>query len=183
MDMGRTQVPGTEGAEQAATAQVPSQPLASTQPPSGTVPPSGTPPPPGGQVPPPQSQPDHQTRTILVIIALFLFYPLGLILMYTLTNWKGWVKFLITLPVVLFIIGLVAAVVLVAVDPAGQIQKAECVSKCQESSDVQACIAQCIEMPVITPTENIGPTGSEIRTESTTEEPSTVYPSGPVMEY
>lgn len=166
MEMGPTKVPGTEGATQ----------------PSATAPGQVSSP---GQVPlpSPQDQSDHTLRTILVIVALILFYPLGLVLMYVLTKWRGWVKFLVTLPLVLFIVGLVAAVVLVAVNPKEQIQKAECLSKCQESADVQKCATQCIETSVVTPTEGISSNESKSPIESTTEEPSTVIPSGPIMEY
>lgn len=48
------------------------------------------------------------TKTIVTVLLLLFVYPVGLILMWVWTNWPKWVKFLLTLPVVLFILGMIA---------------------------------------------------------------------------
>lgn len=148
MAMGPITVPGTEAAEQAANPTPQPQTPPNTP---GSIPTAS----PLGQVPPSPSG-DSSGKTIAVILCLFFIYPLGVILMYVLTKWKWWVKLLLTLPAILFVIAVAAAAVLIAINPAEQIQKAECMAKCQESPNVQSCVTQCIEMPVtsVTPAED-----------------------------
>ena len=135
--MGPIIVPGTEAANQPVVASMPAGQTPIVPPAPGQVPPAPTPP-----------TETSTAKTVIVVLTLLFVYPLGVILMYVLTKWKGWVKFLLTLPLILFLVGIAAAAVLIAIDPKGQIEKAECVSQCQQSTDVQSCVAQCIEMPV-----------------------------------
>ncbi len=43
-------------------------------------------------------------KTILIIILIILFYPLGLLVMWLGTTWKKWLKILITIPFILVIL-------------------------------------------------------------------------------
>lgn len=53
----------------------------------------------------------EDARFLLVIVLLFVFYPVGLVLMWAWTNWPRWVKILISLPVLvgilLFFVGMI----------------------------------------------------------------------------
>lgn len=46
----------------------------------------------------------RKTRTPLFILLLVLIYPLGLLLMWLRTKWKIWIKIVVSLPLVLFIL-------------------------------------------------------------------------------
>ncbi len=47
-------------------------------------------------------------KTLITAIALMMAYPIGLILMWAWTNWPRWVKALVTLPLLLFILAMIA---------------------------------------------------------------------------
>lgn len=65
------------------------------------------------------SPPD--THMILVILLLVFVYPIGLIAMWALMKqWPAWLKWLISSPVILAILGVVLAIALVAVNPMGR---------------------------------------------------------------
>ena len=92
----------------------------------------------------------QQTRTIVTIVVLFFFSPVGIILMWFWSKWKLWVKILLTF--VFFIIPfIVAAILIVAIDPAAQVERAECSQNCYERSqtdytfDYKACDDACAE--------------------------------------
>ena len=76
------------------------------------------------------------TKTIVTVLLLIFLYPVGVIVMWFWTNWPKWVKILISLGVILFILvifGLLASVVLVAINPVGMVHKA---NDTQRRSDV-----------------------------------------------
>lgn len=83
------------------------------------------------------------TKTIITVILLVTVYPVGLIFMWFWTNWKLWVKILVSFPISLAILGILFAVLLIAVNPYKQITKAQCVSLCG-NSDV-SCQNDCVE--------------------------------------
>ena len=92
----------------------------------------------------------QQTRTIVTIVVLFFFSPVGIILMWFWSKWKLWVKILLTF--IFFIIPfIVAAILIVAIDPAAQVERAECSQNCMERSqadftfDYEACTDACAE--------------------------------------
>ncbi len=69
---------------------------------------------------------NNDTKTILTVVLLFLFYPAGLVLMYKWMDWPKWLKILVTVPVLFFflwIFGILATVMLVAINPQAQIDK------------------------------------------------------------
>lgn len=86
----------------------------------------------------------YDTKTIIVVLLLVFVYPIGLILMYIWMKWPGWVKLILSLPVVLLVLGIVASVLLVAINPAAQVRKANCVKSCEASQGecYQRCIGQ-----------------------------------------
>ncbi len=55
------------------------------------------------------TQISYETQTILVVLLLFLFYPVGIILMWLWMKWPMWVKLLIMLPILcgLFALGMI----------------------------------------------------------------------------
>ncbi len=53
--------------------------------------------------------PDNQSRVFIVVIALLVFYPVGLVLMWMwMKDWSKWVKILLSLPILFIIFWLVA---------------------------------------------------------------------------
>lgn len=54
----------------------------------------------------------YETKTIIVILSLFFFWPAGIILMWLwMHTWPAWVKILVTLPIVLGALFMIALVV------------------------------------------------------------------------
>jgi len=70
----------------------------------------------------------EDTKAIIVVLLLIFVYPVGVVLMYVwMKKWLWWVKLLIALPIALLplaFLGILAAVVLVAVNPGKQMEKA-----------------------------------------------------------
>jgi len=102
----------------------------------------------GTKVPASQNQGASQnTRNIVTILFLIFLYPVGIIIMWAWSKWKAtWLKVLLTLftplPLIVFVIFIGAF--LSAVNPAGQIQKAECAKECSVSADVDSCLSECM---------------------------------------
>jgi hypothetical protein len=78
-------------------------------------------PPPAAPTNVPQSAPIQtppDTHMILVILLLVFVYPIGLIAMWALMKqWPAWLKWLISSPVILAILGVVLAIALIAIKP------------------------------------------------------------------
>ena len=88
----------------------------------------------------------YDTKQLITVICLLLLYPIGLILMFTWTKWPKWVKFLITLPVALIVLGIIAGIVIAVINPAGQMAKAKCQIYCTDtSSEINTCALNCME--------------------------------------
>jgi len=87
----------------------------------------------------------EDTKTIITILTLVLVYPVGLIFMFIWMKWKWWVKLLVTLPVTLFIIGIFASIVLVAINPTAQLEKARCATNCQGDPQIEICMNACLQ--------------------------------------
>lgn len=85
----------------------------------------------------------EDTKTIVTVLLLIFAFPIGLILMWAWTNWPKWVKVIITLPIFLFIMAMVAMVFLIAINPAKQLRRAECVQKCVDGPYRNVCVQQC----------------------------------------
>ena len=66
----------------------------------------------------------HDTKTIITVLLLIFVYPVGLIIMWMwMHNWPKWVRTLISLPVLLIVLGIIAAIVLAVMNPYAKIQK------------------------------------------------------------
>ncbi len=119
----------------------PAQNTASSTPLSQTPPPTSNTPPPIQPQQPAQPQMNnqgmsYQTKTIIVVLLLLFAYPLGVIFMFLWMKWPKWVKILITLGlfiIALPIIGIIAAVILVAVNPNKALMQAR---DTQRASDI-----------------------------------------------
>ena len=67
----------------------------------------------------------EDTKTILVVLGLVFFYPVGLILMFMwMKDWPRWVKVLLALPVIVMLFAIVSAILLVAINPRDMQEKA-----------------------------------------------------------
>lgn len=85
------------------------------------------------------------TKTIITVLLLIFVFPVGFILMWVWTKWPAWVKIIISLPIIIAIVGIFAAVLLATINPRAQIQKAACVKQCEGNSQNTACINACLE--------------------------------------
>ncbi len=86
----------------------------------------------------------HDAKTIITVILLLLAYPIGVILMFVWMKWSKWIKVLVLLPAIIFILGILASVVLVATNPLGKIHTAQCAQLC-ETKEKNACVLSCLE--------------------------------------
>lgn len=91
----------------------------------------------------------HDTKTLITVILLIFVYPIGVILMWLWMPWKTWIKILVSLPVVIIIIAILSSVFLVALNPRGQLDEANCLYSCSkrysESASMQkSCSASCV---------------------------------------
>lgn len=55
----------------------------------------------------------YDTKTIITLLLLLFFYPLGLIFMWVWMQWKVWLKLLVTLPLILTVLFMFTMVMLV----------------------------------------------------------------------
>ncbi|MBI4137478.1 hypothetical protein HY469_05455 [Candidatus Roizmanbacteria bacterium] len=105
----------------APTAPTPAQPASTSQPAA-----------------PAQNGMSYETKMIIVILLLILVYPIGLIMMYIWMKWPMWVKILLTLPILLlFLLPILTASVLVAINPAEQLAKARDTERIAEVTSIQ----------------------------------------------
>lgn len=103
----------------------------------------------------------YEIKLILVLVLLFVLYPVGLILMFRWMKWPTWVKLLIALPILLAILGFLGAMILGfsgVINPSSQIEKAEeqrlesankeliCTKQCAAlDTNVDTCVQKCIQ--------------------------------------
>lgn len=57
-----------------------------------------------------QNSMPEDTKTLITILLLVFVFPVGFILMWVWTKWKLWVKLLITIPIILFMLGMVGVI-------------------------------------------------------------------------
>lgn len=86
-------------------------------------------------------------KSLVVIVLVVFLYPIGLLSMYFFTKWKWWIKFLITLPMILIVI--IFGLLLLSVNPQEAIEKAEklkalCSIKCSNDTNYEVCYNQCV---------------------------------------
>lgn len=112
--------------------------------------PAATQPPP---IPPIQQQPvqpqtttpevhDTGTKTIVTVLVLLFAYPIGIILMWFWVKWPKLVKILITLPIILAFVGIIAAILLASIDPNKQLGKAQDMGNTSVATQFNASLQQ-----------------------------------------
>lgn len=87
----------------------------------------------------------NDTRTIVTVLLLIFLFPIGFIVMWVWPKWPSWVKIIISLPIVLFFVGIFAAALFTVINPKAQMQKAACVTECGGNSQDTACVNACIQ--------------------------------------
>ena len=92
-----------------------------------------------------QSGTSNDTKTLVTVLLLIFLYPIGVIVMMLWTSWKLWVKMIVAAPIVLLIVGLLAALLLGLSNPGATKggRRAECMNSCQQTNDNSACIKMC----------------------------------------
>ncbi len=74
-------------------------------------------------------------KSLLTTVALVVFYPLGIILMWKWTKWNKWIKILLMAPLalaILAVIGIIAVSVLITTDPKKELRISNCNKICEE---------------------------------------------------
>ncbi len=97
-----------------------------------------------------QSETPENTKNIVTILLLIFAFPIGVVVMWFWPKWSAIVKALVTGVGCLFMLaflGIVAAVLLVAINPARQVRIADCTKQCQEVSADQrsSCVNACVD--------------------------------------
>lgn len=127
-----------------------------------TNPPQSVPPAAQAATPPNTPQPvqpvsqgmSNDTKSIITILLLIFVAPVGFIVMWFFPKWPLWLKFVISLPALLFMGAILVAITLVAVNPAEQIKAADCAQFCSAQNDKESCLKSCILSPQLTPTSS-----------------------------
>ncbi len=90
----------------------------------------------------------QDTRTIVTVLLLIFIFPVGFLLMWFWSKWKVWIKVLVSVPLVLFSLLVIPAILLVAINPTAQLEKAKqmqiCQNQCEGSSDT-SCTTNCLK--------------------------------------
>lgn len=102
----------------------------------------------------------YDIKLLLVLVLLFVLYPIGLIFMFKWMKWPTWVKLIIAFPVLLIILGFMAVFIIGfrgSYNPKTQVETAEelfnnainentCTKQCATlNTDVDTCVQKCIQ--------------------------------------
>src|SRR3989344_224165 len=80
-------------------------------------------------------------KTVIVILLLIIFNPLGLILMYVWMKWPVWVKILLTVAsIILLILPIIAVSALIAINPKKKQAKAHDMERIREVASIQQAV-------------------------------------------
>ena len=74
-------------------------------------------------------------KSLLTLIALVVFYPLGIVLMWKWTKWNKLTKIILMTPLALLllaVVGIIAVSVLVAADPRKALRVSNCNKMCEQ---------------------------------------------------
>jgi hypothetical protein len=85
----------------------------------------------------------YDTQTIITVLTLILVYPIGVILMYKWMNWGKGLKFILSLPVYIFLLIVVIAF-LSALSPKESYERGQCVATCKASGTQGMCVQECL---------------------------------------
>ena len=98
----------------------------------------------------------YDVKFVTTLILLFVFYPVGVVLMYKWMKWPTWLKTLIVLPLVLFTLIFIMAFVFgisgnlrTKEQTNARIEQAvvenKCTKECATSNlDIDACVEKCV---------------------------------------
>ncbi len=87
----------------------------------------------------------ENNKAIVTVILLVFVYPVGLLLMWFWTKWPRWAKIIISLPLFLAILGILAVALLATINPVKQLNQAKCAQQCVNSENKNICIDTCIK--------------------------------------
>lgn len=91
----------------------------------------------------------EQNKTIITVLALIFIFPVGAILMFVWMKWPMWLKVLLLLPGIVWMLaflGIVAGILLVAINPAAQMEKAEQVYLQETQASLERCLNACNQL-------------------------------------
>lgn len=95
------------------------------------------------QKPTQQSGESETAKTVITILLLFFVYPVGVIVMWFWTKWKLWLKILITsLLLLIGVLGILSAVVLIAINPSAQFAKANDTKRMSDADAIVNAVSQ-----------------------------------------
>ncbi len=97
------------------------------------------------------SENNEGVKTVVTVLLLIFVYPIGVIVSWFLPKWKWWVKFLVSIPMVFFVLMIALAFMLVALNPRAQIEKAEFITECTKKYTQQECAQKYIQMQLAEP--------------------------------
>lgn len=90
-----------------------------------------------------QTQPVPKWKTILVILMLLFFFPLGVLLMFLWMKWPLWVKLVLSVGIMglmLILIPILAAVIVIAINPLELTRRGRDVARLTDLAQVQQAI-------------------------------------------
>ncbi len=87
----------------------------------------------------------ENNKTIITVILLVFVYPIGLLTMWLWTKWPRWAKIVISLPLFLAILSILATALLATINPVKQLNKAKCAQQCVNSENKNVCTDACIK--------------------------------------
>lgn len=95
----------------------------------------------------------YDTKFLIVLVSFFILYPVGIILMFKWMSWKIWIKWLLTLPLVIAALGFIFAIIIGFVSTANfatQIKNAkqESLENFDNASNRLNCTEQCAELNI-----------------------------------
>jgi len=106
----------------------------------------------------------NDTRTIVTVLCLLFLFPIGLILMWFWSEWKLWIKLLITiLPVALILFAIISVFTIfnfvyprILFNKIPNLNDAEkvCMTKCYRNKDQEKCLLSCLPPETLTGTPN-----------------------------
>lgn len=96
-----------------------------------------------------QTQPAREIlqRSIITVLLLIIFYPLGFLALWFWSRWPLWLKFILSIPMTIILILLVCIIALFAFNPSMRIKKAQCEQRCKSFPQRTYCVERCLESP------------------------------------
>ncbi len=86
----------------------------------------------------------NDTRTIVTALLLLFLYPIGLIVMWSWTKWPLWLKILLSLPILLFVVAILFGLVLIAINPSSQFATANNTQRMADITSIDQALSEYI---------------------------------------